>query len=74
MTGRHRQENGVIGDAIGVLAGLGVSRDAARAAVAELARERGVTLSQSASLVVALVDGPRRPAPSADCGAGHTSV
>ncbi|MEU7787391.1 hypothetical protein [Amycolatopsis sp. NPDC049159] len=47
----------VVGLALEVLAAQGLNRTAAHAALASMARERGVPLARCAALVVAAVDG-----------------
>ncbi|EOD66005.1 hypothetical protein [Amycolatopsis vancoresmycina] len=47
----------VVGLALEVLAAQGLTRPAANAALASLAKERGLTVARCAALVVAAVDG-----------------
>lgn len=47
----------VVGLALEVLAAQGLNRAAAQAALASMAKERGLTVARCAALVVAAVDG-----------------
>ncbi|MEC3981293.1 hypothetical protein [Amycolatopsis sp. H20-H5] len=60
--GRHHTPDGdeqAVQDAMTILGAHGVSRDAARVALDQLARERGVSARQSAVLLVDLVGAAR---------------